>query len=223
MMIAEEYLSGSLLYRRLRNGPHAELVERYAARLVEVGLACERTWRSLNLVSDLLSWIANSRSVLTGLDERMVGRYLRNRARRRSIYPGDRLALKRFLSVLREAGIIAPAEPPRITPHDQIFAEFGDYLQRERGLAARSVICHSPRIRRFLCEVCPAGAKDLSKITRADVLRYVERHARDGSPKTGKAMCWSLRAFLRYLHHKGLNPIPLAGCVPSIREWKFAN
>jgi integrase len=36
-------------------------------------------------------------------------------------------------------------------------------------------------------------------------------------------MCWSLRAFFRYLHHKGLNRIPLAGCVPSIRRRKFAN
>jgi integrase len=36
-------------------------------------------------------------------------------------------------------------------------------------------------------------------------------------------MCWSLRAFLRYLHHRGLNPLALAGCVPSIRRWKLAS
>lgn len=36
-------------------------------------------------------------------------------------------------------------------------------------------------------------------------------------------MCWSLRAFLRYLDHKGLNPLALAGCVPSIRRWKLAS
>ena len=53
--------------------------------------------------------------------------------------------------------------------------------------------------------------------------RYIERHAQDWSPKSGKAMCWSLRAFLRYLHHSGLNPLALAGCVPSIREWKLAS
>src|SRR5262249_7129082 len=64
-------------------------------------------------------------------------------------------------------------------------------------------------IRRFLCEVCPAGAVDLGKINHAVVVRYVERHARDGSPSSGKVMCWSLRAFFRYLHHKGLGmPIP---------------
>lgn len=36
-------------------------------------------------------------------------------------------------------------------------------------------------------------------------------------------MCWSLRAFLRYLHHKGLHPVALAGCVPSIRRWTLAS
>lgn len=36
-------------------------------------------------------------------------------------------------------------------------------------------------------------------------------------------MCWALRSFLRYLHHKGLNPLPLASCVPSIRRWRFAS
>jgi site-specific recombinase XerD len=223
MMNAEAYLGRSRLFRRLKNECHGQLIEPYAARLVELGLARYGTWRSLNLVGDLLSWIASSRAALSDLDERMVERYLRSRTRKRSIYPGDRLAFKRFLSVLRDAGMIAPAEPPRITPHDQIFAEFSGYLQRERGLAPGTITNHLPTIRRFLCEVCPAGAKDLRKINHADVVRYVERHARDGSPKSGKMMCWSLRAFLRYLHRKGLNRVPLAGCVPSIRQWKFAH
>jgi hypothetical protein len=36
-------------------------------------------------------------------------------------------------------------------------------------------------------------------------------------------MCWALRSFLRYLHRKGLNPLALAGGVPSIRRWKLAS
>src|ERR1700752_2203124 len=36
-------------------------------------------------------------------------------------------------------------------------------------------------------------------------------------------MCWSLRAFLRYLHHQGLSSRSLADCVPSIRRWKLAS
>jgi site-specific recombinase XerD len=80
-----------------------------------------------------------------------------------------------------------------------------------------------PTIRRFLDEVCPAGAGDLGKISPQSVIGYIERHARDGSPTTGHGMCWSLRSFLRYLYDRGLNQHELAGCVPSIRKWKHAN
>ncbi|MCA7118390.1 MAG: site-specific integrase [Acidibrevibacterium sp.] len=222
-MVAEEYFDRSRLFRRLKSGPHGQFVELYAARLVKDGLARHGTWRCLNLVGDLLSWITRSRSKLTNLDERMVERYLKHRARKQSIQPGDRAALKRLLSVLRGADVIAPAAVPPISPQDQIFEEFGDYLQRERGLASRTIIRHLPVIRRFLREVCPAGASDLGKISQEDVTRYIERHARDWSADSGKAMCWSLRAFLRYLHHRGLSPLALAGCVPSIRRWKLAS
>jgi site-specific recombinase XerD len=222
-MIAEEYLESSRLFRRLKNGPQGQLVELYAVRLVKDGLVRHGTWRCLNLVGDLLSWIASSHSKLTDLDERMVERYLRYRGGKQSIQPGDRAALKRWLSVLRDAGSIAPAALPPITPQDQIFEGFGNYLRTERGLAPRSIVRHLPAIRRFLHEVCPAGAGDLGKISQEDVIRYIERHAQDWSPVSGKAMCWSLRAFLRYLHHRGLNPLALAGCVPSIRQWKLAS
>jgi hypothetical protein len=124
----------------------------------------------LSVVGDLLGWLARSRSKLTDLDEPMVERYLRHRAPRQSIQPGDRAALKRLLSVLRGAGLIGTATLPPITPNEQIFEEFADYLRRERGLAPKSVIRHLPIIRRFLREVCPAG--DLGKIGQKDVTRY---------------------------------------------------
>jgi site-specific recombinase XerD len=221
MMLTEEYLGESRLFRRLKSGPHGQLVELYAAHLVEVGLARHGTWRSLSLVSDLLSWIAR-RSILADLDERMVDRYLRHRARKQSIQRGDRAALKRWLLVLRGAGTIAlPASSP-ITVQDQISTEFGDYLQKERGLAPRTILRRLPTIRQFLCETRPTRG-DLGKISQSDVVRYVERHAQDGSPRSAQVMCSSLRVFLRYLHHKGLNPAPLADCVPSIRDWKLAH
>jgi site-specific recombinase XerD len=223
MMIAAEYLGRSRVFRRLKDGPHGQLVERYAARLIKDGLARHGTWRCLNVVDGLLSWIASRRVKPTDLDEHGVERYLRHRERKQTIQPGDRAALKRWLSVLRASSTIAPAALPLISPQERIFAEFSDYLQRERGLAPRTIVSHLPAIRRFLCEVCPAGAEDLGKISREDVIGYIERHARDWSPETGKAMCWSLRAFLRYLHHQELHPAPLAGCVPSIRRWKFAS
>src|SRR5262249_44130141 len=154
---------------------------------------------------------------LTDLDERVAEQYLKYRAGKQRIQPGDRAALKRWLSVLREAGLIAPARLPLITPEDQIFEGFSDFLQHERGLAPTSIISHLPAVRRFLREVCPAGS-DLRNVSQQGVTSYIERHARDGSAASGKRMCWSLRAFLRYLHYKGVTRLALADCVPSIRR-----
>lgn len=94
-MEVEEYLGRSRLYRRLRSGPHGQLVERYAARLVEERLVRHGTWRCLNVVGGLLSWIAGHRYKLADLDEQVVERYLRHRGGRQSIQSGDRAALKR--------------------------------------------------------------------------------------------------------------------------------
>ena len=221
-MECEEYLRRSRLFRGLRSGPHGQLVERYAARLVGDGLVSHSTWRCFNVVGGLLNWIACCSGALADLDERSVEQYLRHRAGKQSIQPGDRSALKRWLSVLREEGAIAPAVLPPLSSHDRIFKEFDAYLRTERGLAPKSIVRHLPIIRRFLHEVCPAGDDDLGKASQKEVIRYTERHAQDWSPRTGTAMCWSLRAFLRYLHHQGLNPRALAGCVPSIRRWKLA-
>lgn len=222
-MIAEEYLRTSRLFRRLKSGPHGQLVELYATLLVNDERASHGTWRCLNLVGGLLSWIERRGLRPTDLKEQVTERYLKYRAGKQSLQPGDRAALKRLLSVLREVGMIAPAPLPPITPEDQIFEGFSDYLRQERGLAPRSIIRHLPVVRRFLREVCPAGAGDLTNISQEWVIRYIERHARDGSAGSGKRMCWSLRAFLRYLHHKGVTPLALADCIPSIRRWKLAS
>ena len=76
MMIAEEYLTRSRLCRRLRNGPHGSYVELYALRLVEIGLNRRGTWRSLNIVGDLLSWLMRIGSTPTELNERLIEEYL---------------------------------------------------------------------------------------------------------------------------------------------------
>lgn len=131
--------------------------------------------------------------------------------------------MARLLSALRDAGLIEPAEIPKPTEHEAIFQAFSDYLGKERGLTPASVVAHLPVVRQFLQELCPSGAADLGKLSQEDVIRYIERHASDWSAGTGKTMCWSLRAFLRYVYFKGLVSIALADCVPSIRRWKFAS
>ena len=222
-MITEEYLRKSHLFRRLKNGPHGQIVELYAARLVKDEFAVASARRHLKLAADLSCWIKRCGLKPTDLDEHMTKRYLKYRAGKRSIQSSDQSAINRLLSVLRDAGMIPPAPTTPSTPEAPIFAAFSDYLRQERGLAPSTIINHLRFIRYFLRGVCPAGDSDLANISHEAVIRYIERHARDGSVGSGMLMRWSVRAFLRYLHLKGLTQVALADCVPSIRQWKFAS
>ncbi len=116
-----------------------------------------------------MDWVTSSGATLTGLDERMAEQYLQYRAGKQFIQRSDCAALKRLLAVLREAGVIAAAVPPPLSPHDQIFETFSLYLQKERGLAPKSIVRHLPVIRLFLREVCPHGVSDLGSVGPEDV------------------------------------------------------
>ena len=63
-MDVEKHLRTSRLFRRLRSGPQGPLVERFAARVVADGLVRHGTWRCLNVVDGLLSWIATRHCAL---------------------------------------------------------------------------------------------------------------------------------------------------------------
>ncbi len=114
-----------------------------------------------------MNWLASSDQQLADLDEDMAERYLRRRAAAQTIQPGDRAALKRLLSALRQAGAVATAAATAVTRHGAIFGAFSNYLRRERGLVATSTQRHLPVVRLFLREVCPDGTGDLGGSAQA--------------------------------------------------------
>lgn len=78
-------------------------------------------------------------------------------------------------------------------------------------------------MRLFLQETGIRTAGDFAELDQAAVVAFVERHARDHSPATAKGMCWSLRAFLRYLRLQGWISRDLATSVPTVRRWRQAS
>ncbi|SJM32632.1 hypothetical protein BQ8482_300003 [Mesorhizobium delmotii] len=67
------------------------------------------------------------------LDESVVERYRKHRAGKQCIQRGDRAALKRLLTVLRDAGMAAPAPLPPFLPEDQVFAGSATICDRNAG------------------------------------------------------------------------------------------
>jgi site-specific recombinase XerD len=85
------------------------------------------------------------------------------------------------------------------------------------------VILHRPPLRMFLQEYCCEGVPGFSKISAADIVRFIAGHAHDHIPRTARSMCWALRAFTRCLLYRGYIVEDLAIAVPSLRTWRFGS
>jgi integrase/recombinase XerD len=101
-----------------------------------------------------------------------------------------------------------------------LLAEFGTWLDRERGLLPVSVCCYSKQAKYFLAAVGGLGA--VSGLDAAKVTAFMVGYSRDRNTWSAKAMVTSLRAFLRFAHATGRTAVPLAAAVPAVASWRLA-
>lgn len=221
-MTATAYFKYLTALKRLYKGPLGVHVDAYAARLITEGHCYQGGARSLHVVADFSLWLARNHLEVQDVDEGNVEQYLRFRARYRRLIVSDRSALTRLLALFREIGVIPPPTPIKLGPLEQIEADFEYYLLQERGLCQASVIRHRPPLRKFLRECCCDGRASFSKLTGAQITQFVTRHAHDQSPRSAQSMCWTIRAFVRYLLYQGHICVDLTTAVPSVRKWKLA-
>jgi site-specific recombinase XerD len=207
--------------RHLHQGPLAGHLDLFAARLLEEGHCQQSGWRNLRVAGDYSRWLAHKGLGLRDVSERTLEQYHRFRQRHRHPYCSDRPALQRLLCVLRELDLIPPPQSSPRTEHEQIEDEFNAYLLRERGLRQVSIIRHIPPLRLFLREHCPEGRPAFPRLTSADITGFIVRHAHDQSPRSARSMCWTIRAFTRYLQYKGFVKVDLSMAVPSTRRWRM--
>jgi len=217
------YFPAAKMQRRLHEGPLGTHIDLYAARLQDDGHCLQSAWRCLRVVSDFSHWLERKGIGLAELNEQIVQDYQRFRVRYRCPFLSDQPALIRLLGLLRSVNAI-PAQPPAVlSACDQILSDFRQHLRRERGLAHVSIIRGEPVVRQFLKEACRSRPCHLVKLTRTDILAFVERHVRDHSPRSAQLMCSALRSFIRYLQYKGTIDADLTSAIPSIRRWKLTS
>jgi site-specific recombinase XerD len=220
-MTANAYFKLPKVLRRLHKGPLGNHIDLYAAQLLGEGHCYQSGARCIRIVGDFSQWLDRRHFDICNVDESLVEQYLRFRAHYQHPFYSDRPALYRFLGLLRQIDAIAPSTPIPPTPLEQIEQDFERYLLRERGLSRTTVIRHRPPLRMFLQEYCSEGAASFSRLSPANIVRFIADHAHDQSPRTARSMCWTLRAFTRYLMYKGYIVDNLAAVVPSVRSWRF--
>jgi integrase/recombinase XerD len=102
-----------------------------------------------------------------------------------------------------------------------LLAEFGTWLDRERGLSPVSVRCYSRQSKAFLAGIGGAGA--VSELDAGRVTAFMVDWTQGRNTGSAKAMVTSLRAFLRFAHATGRTAAPLAGAVPAVASWRVSS
>jgi site-specific recombinase XerD len=130
-------------------------------------------------------------------------------------------ALNPLLSYLRARDVVpklAPRSPA--TPGDELLARYHRYLAGERSLAEGTIRYYARTARLFLSAM---AGPDVSRLTTADVSRFVLQECSRRTVGTAKTVVMALRCWLRFLYVEGLTATPLAAAVPAAAPWRASS
>jgi integrase/recombinase XerD len=204
-------------------GPLVPYAEGFREELLGQGYTWGSAAHQIHLMAHVSRWLEASGLGPADLGEDAAGRFAA--ARRAEGYAAMRSAraLVPLLGYLRGLGVAAaPRMPEPQTPAERLVWRFGDYLARERGLAADSVRSYTGVARRLLAEVAIGDNAVAGAVTAAAVAGFARRECGRRGVASAKATVTGLRALLRFLYLDGQLTEPLAGAVPSAACWQLA-
>ena len=221
--MASRYSIHPQIWQRLYHGPLGPAVDALVTLLEEQGYCPNHIAIHVRAAAAVSCWLERQESGAAALTPEGLERYARFRQRRGQLHHGEAAALRKLLAFLRARGVApaaAPAPPQSVL--QQVAAAFEQYLVRERGLARTTVRNYLPIVGQFLPECFGRGPLRFAALTPADITRFVQRHAREGSVGRARLLVTRLRAFLRYLRFRAAIATDMAGCVPSVAPWDLA-
>ena len=205
------------------SGPLARYAEGFRQGLLGQGYTEGSAARQVHLMAHVSRWLTAQDLQPADLGECVVvGRFVA--ARRADGYAGflSARALAPLLGYLRGLGVVAePVLPEPRTPAEVLAGRFGEYLARERCLAAESIRSYLGVARRFMADAA-AGDRGAGDLTPEAVTGFVRRECGRRGVASATATVKGLRSLLRFLYLDGQITEPLAGAVPSAAAWQLA-
>jgi site-specific recombinase XerD len=202
-------------------GPVQVYVRGFWTELERQGFRPLSILRHLRLLAHLGRWLeAKGLAVRDLTDERAIA-FVRHRARLGHTALYSARAVEPMLSFLRSIGAV-PVAVPAVdeSPVERFVGEYAAYLVRGRGLAATTVHIYTVHVRRFVEEERPR--LDWSRLTGAEVSRFLLRSSRRKGMPTCIQIVSALRSLLRYLHVRGAVAAHLASSVQPVARWRLS-
>jgi integrase/recombinase XerD len=168
-----------------------------------------------------LAEMMKARSIgLAGLDEAQAVALIAKKAWNRNRRTYAAFMMRRFVRFLIEQGVGKPPLPPTATEiaRAELRRDYEVYLHRQRGLSERTIF-HSWRFAdRFLEFRFGEEIGDLSKVTSADIVGFLQHLTTRTPPFRDKTPSSHLRNFFRYLFKAGKTATNLALSIPSVAQ-----
>jgi site-specific recombinase XerD len=220
------YFTAPKTLRRVHAGSLGPYVDSFASWLQAQHYSPATVQRFVRAVADWSRWLH-----VHGVGSNDVGakqldgfvRYRAQHARNGAVDQDGRRGLQKMLVWLQKTGVASQSNvPPPLSDREIIVHDFGQYLLRQRGISSRTLRGYLPYISQFLEECFGHEVIKVETLRTQDVIGFVRRNSRTLGHSSIQHRVTALRAFLRYLRHKGKISIDLAACVPSVASWSFS-
>jgi len=206
-------------------GPLGSYAVGFGEELAVVGYTRLSAAKQLLLMAHLSRWLAGQGLDGQDLDEARVESYLDSRRAAGYTHWLSVRGMGPLLRYLRRLGASPDPVQVALTPVELLLGEYRDYLVRERGLAAITVVSREYVARLFLTDRARAsgGQLRLEDLVAAEVVTFVMAQARDRGVGSAKTLVTGLRSLLRFLHVSGRASWPLWSAVPAVAGWRGAS
>jgi site-specific recombinase XerD len=177
----------------------------------------------VQLIASLNRYLRRTRRTTRDLDERLIARFIRHDPRAHWS-PEPSVTLARLLALLREAKAAPSALPlPDVrTPAERCVDEFRMYLRKDRGLSESSIYCYSFSVESFLKRMFGRGSVTFAKLIGCDGTGFLPWEIKRPRLYATEGLLAGMRAFLRFLHYRGLAARDWSPVVPRGAKWSLA-
>jgi len=105
-----------------------------------------------------------------------------------------------------------------------LIADYERFATRYRSLLPETIKKHKTYVSRFCSQFqarCPSEL--FASLSPASIQRFLFQYARDYGPGSRRSMLTSLRAFLRFCHHRQYLATDLSAAAPSVHRRRLAS
>lgn len=219
----EPTLEGAMALARSATGPLSPHLPAYVTSLIDQRYAVVCVRVKVRHAAAFDAWLLSHGVNLEEVRDAHVDEFIRRVYRPRSDCQApprrhEPFAVRQLLGYLRGQGLCAAA-PAIAVPADAMAANFEEFLQRERGLAAATSGYYRTISRNFLVHRFGNDRVNLGAMCATDIIGFVRHQARRLRPRALKRVVTALRAFLRYAEYRGEIGASLTAAVPAVAVW----